>query len=176
MKGDRERMLAAGMEGYVTKPVDFDALTEAMNRAMAGRPFRTAAPEDIGPDGPAPLTPAEPAPEEAGYDLDSLASRYRGDVELLREILSLFLGEAGEKLALLDRGLAEGDAEAAAAAAHSMANLASHVLAMDLVHRARDLERRCRKLGLDGARPDLSGLRDGFARLVAAVRNYAESL
>ncbi|MDD3313755.1 ATP-binding protein [Pseudodesulfovibrio sp.] len=178
MTGDRDRMLAAGMDGYVTKPVEFDALTEAMNRAMEGRPLRPEPPE-------APATAearAEPGPgpgaeaAEPGYDLDALASRYRGDAELLREILSLFLAEAREKLALLDRGLAGADAEAVASAAHSMTNLASHVLAMDLVRRARDLERRCRHGGLERVRPDLAGLRDGFSRLVDAVRNYAESL
>jgi len=176
MKGDRERLLAAGMDGYVTKPVDFDALTEAINRAVKGRSPRKAEPASAARPGDAPLPPADSRSGETDCDLDSLASRYRGNVELLREILTLFLGEADEKLALLDRGLAEGDAGTVASAAHSMANLASHVLGMDLVHRARALERRCRKEGLETARPDLAGLRDGFARLVHAVRNYAESL
>jgi two-component system, sensor histidine kinase len=31
MKGDRERFLSAGMDGYVAKPVDFDELAQAIS-------------------------------------------------------------------------------------------------------------------------------------------------
>jgi CheY-like chemotaxis protein len=34
MSGDRERFLAAGMNAYVSKPVDFDALLEELARVM----------------------------------------------------------------------------------------------------------------------------------------------
>jgi CheY-like chemotaxis protein len=30
MAGDRERCLAAGMDGYISKPIRLDALTEAL--------------------------------------------------------------------------------------------------------------------------------------------------
>ncbi|MBF0482373.1 MAG: PAS domain S-box protein [Desulfovibrionaceae bacterium] len=44
MDGDKERFLAAGMDGYVSKPVDFAELKAALDRALA------AAPESGGPD------------------------------------------------------------------------------------------------------------------------------
>jgi FOG: CheY-like receiver len=31
MKGDRERFLEAGMNAYISKPVDFDELTRALS-------------------------------------------------------------------------------------------------------------------------------------------------
>jgi two-component system cell cycle response regulator DivK len=39
MKGDRERSLAAGCDGYIPKPIDIDRLPEQINRALkrAGR-------------------------------------------------------------------------------------------------------------------------------------------
>ena len=37
MKGDRENFLAAGMDEYITKPVDATALTETLRRVLAGR-------------------------------------------------------------------------------------------------------------------------------------------
>ncbi|MEW5773314.1 MAG: PAS domain S-box protein [Thermodesulfobacteriota bacterium] len=37
MKGDRERFLAAGMDGYLSKPVDLDELRQAIDQALAER-------------------------------------------------------------------------------------------------------------------------------------------
>jgi CheY-like chemotaxis protein len=36
MKGDRERFIAAGMDGYVTKPVDFDELARTIAEVCRG--------------------------------------------------------------------------------------------------------------------------------------------
>jgi len=36
MQGDRERCLAAGMDGYVSKPVTLDELFSAIERAVPG--------------------------------------------------------------------------------------------------------------------------------------------
>ena len=39
MKGDRERCLEAGMDGYITKPLKVNDLYEAINRATGTRVF-----------------------------------------------------------------------------------------------------------------------------------------
>ncbi|WP_419786038.1 ATP-binding protein [Pseudodesulfovibrio sp.] len=176
MKGDRDRMIEAGMDGYVSKPVEMEVLFRAMDRAMHGRPCLDDQSE-LSDSAPAPRPDIAPAGAAGGgYDLDALVSRYRGDIGLLREILVLFLGEAGQKLLQLDRGLADGDVEAVGAAAHSIANLGSHVLAMELVHEARSLERQCLRNGVNAVREPLAALREAFRSLVGVVRNYAESL
>jgi CheY-like chemotaxis protein len=38
MKGDRERCLAAGMDGYLSKPVRIDELREAIETVTTARP------------------------------------------------------------------------------------------------------------------------------------------
>jgi two-component system, cell cycle response regulator DivK len=37
MKGDEEKALAAGCDGYVTKPIDIDALVELLPRLIAAK-------------------------------------------------------------------------------------------------------------------------------------------
>lgn len=38
MRGDRERSLQAGCDGYIQKPIDIDMLSEQIERFMMGRP------------------------------------------------------------------------------------------------------------------------------------------
>jgi CheY-like chemotaxis protein len=44
MEGDKERILAAGMDGYVAKPVELDALLAVIAQVMANRDRRRAGP------------------------------------------------------------------------------------------------------------------------------------
>ncbi|HKI80069.1 MAG TPA: response regulator, partial [Pseudodesulfovibrio sp.] len=140
MKGDRERMLDAGMDDYVSKPVDMHKLSEAIVRCTAdreaGREFacRRAS------------APPEPKPREmpeVTLDVDSLSRRFEGNMDLFKDILDLFLLEARAKREDLHRGLEAMDAKVVASALHSITNISSHVLAMDLVKQSRELEKRC---------------------------------
>lgn len=38
MRGDRERSLQAGCDGYIQKPIDIDTLSEQIQRFLMGRP------------------------------------------------------------------------------------------------------------------------------------------
>lgn len=163
MKGDRERMLAASMDEYVSKPIDIPTLIDTMNRCLEER-------------GAAGETCPLVEEEVVDFDMDGLIDRFRGDMELLKEILGLFLAEAEEKIAQLDQGLARGDADEMGAALHSVTNIASHVLAMDIVRTARCLERRCSQGRAGEVREDIEKLRVGFATLVDIVRRRAETL
>jgi len=46
MKGDRERILAAGCDGYLTKPIDTRAFTAAVARFLPGAPAPAASTDD----------------------------------------------------------------------------------------------------------------------------------
>ena len=81
LSGDRELCLAAGMDGYVSKPVDPAQLLREIDASLA----RTTA-------GNSPPPPPAPV-EEPLLDTDSLSSRVGGDQELMREILLLSVSE-----------------------------------------------------------------------------------
>ena len=163
MKGDRERMIKAGMNEYVSKPIDMNVLAETMARCA----FR-------GQGAPQAACPA--VEEEADFDMQGLIDRFQGDMALLKEILALFLAEAAEKLANLDNGLARDDADEVGSALHSITSIASHVMALDIVRTSRCLERLCSEGKLAEAREDILRLRGGFELLADRVRSRVESL
>ncbi|WP_158947013.1 hybrid sensor histidine kinase/response regulator [Pseudodesulfovibrio cashew] len=170
MKGDKERMFEAGMDDYVSKPVEMKELSAAIARTVAAHT----------PNEPRskPAMPSRPAArkETVSLDMDSLISRFEGNTELLKEILELFLEEADAKLDKLDNALRTEDMTELGEAVHSITNIASHVLAMEIVHRARALEKQCYSEPLEEIRPEVEALRPQFLALVREVREKSKTL
>src|SRR5262249_20300261 len=98
MKGDRERCLAAGMDGYVSKPIRPRELFDAMAAVMG------MAPPPVPPPGSEQLAPGE-AP-----DWEAALERVGGDRELLVELVRLFLEQCPGWVEELRRGREAGDA------------------------------------------------------------------
>ncbi|MHC4910518.1 MAG: response regulator transcription factor, partial [Planctomycetota bacterium] len=99
LKGDRERCIAGGMSGYVSKPIDADMLDEEIARLLGGRPRPRAATVDTMMDGI--------------YDHEAALSRLAGDEELLRELADLFGHQVDESIATLLAALEAGDTDTA---------------------------------------------------------------
>ena len=103
MKGDRERCLQSGMDGYVSKPVRSADLLAAIEATMA-RARRAAPPSQSleaavpQPSEKATCSPAEP---EASLIVDwqVVLSRMDDDEELLREVVQIFISESDQMLA-----------------------------------------------------------------------------
>jgi len=122
MKGDRERCLTAGMDEYLTKPLDPKQLCHVVEQMAAGR---------------APAVPDEkPA---AAISLQVLA-RVGGDRELLAEISRLFVDDAPRHLERIRHALDERDGEALRRAAHGLKGAAANFDAEGVVAAARTLE------------------------------------
>src|SRR5262249_20728541 len=77
MKGDRERCLQAGMDGYVAKPIQARELFEAMDEVLRALGQGQPSPPD---------NPGEAPPPNAGleeFDREAALERVGGDAELL---------------------------------------------------------------------------------------------
>ena len=107
MKGDRERCLQAGMDGYVSKPVEAEELFAAIER-MGDRQARQ---DD-----------AEGSREPATVVLDRVVMlRHVGaDAEVFLEMVKAFNEECPKLLEEIRSGIARGDAAGLQHAAHSL--------------------------------------------------------
>jgi PAS domain S-box-containing protein len=162
MKGDRERCLGAGMDAYIAKPINSNELFETIDNVC-----RTEM---------AALPSKEPTPQQEVMDAATLLSRFDGELELLKDLVTLFLDDYPK---LFDgiRGAAErGDAEAMERAAHklkgSVANFAAPI--------AYDAALRLEAMGRDGHLDDvpeaLEELESALEDLKPALLNLGDGL
>jgi HPt (histidine-containing phosphotransfer) domain-containing protein len=109
--------------------------------------------------------------EEQLHRLDeSVAlSRVGGDVELLREVVGLFLDDYPQSLDLIRQAVAQGDQSSLERHAHSLKGSVSTFGAQEAFDAAQVLEKQ-------GRTGDLSQSQDGLARLEQALINLRPEL
>jgi two-component system, sensor histidine kinase and response regulator len=118
MKGDRERCLEAGYDGYVTKPLSFTALVDTL--AELAPTSKGGAAQIAKPSLPKTSAAAGKAGSVAGFDEANALARAGGDVALLRELVGVFLAESPAWLSELDVAAAAGDGAGLRRLAHTV--------------------------------------------------------
>jgi CheY-like chemotaxis protein/nitrogen-specific signal transduction histidine kinase len=135
MAGDQEKVLAAGMQDHIAKPINVGAMYATMARWIKPRHGQARL--------PAAAPAAEPLPPLAGIDTRAGLATAMGDAGLYRRLLLKFRdGQAGFGAAFAAACRAP-ERSAATRAAHTLKGMAGNIGAIALQAAARDLEAAC---------------------------------
>lgn len=132
LSGDREQCLAAGMDDYLSKPLDPAALSRILERWLA-----PAAVDQE--DTSAALTREVGDPAEI-FNRAELLDRVMGDAALADEVVDAFLVEIERLVTELATAAAAGDSGRRARIAHTIKGAAGNVGATSIQRCAKQLE------------------------------------
>ena len=155
VKGERERLLASGMDDYLSKPVDMAALRTVAARFLGG---------------------AKPDEEKRYGKVEGMVDPDQTAVSLgigraeLEELLCDFLDSSGEYMSRIERSVAEGDREDVRFAAHFLKGASSNYGLSVLAALSGELESAAEE-GSTAVFAELSGeIRNELERLSALLR------
>jgi two-component system sensor histidine kinase/response regulator len=155
MAGDREQCLAVGMDAYVSKPLRPDELFSAIDAVLTRQPAKSRA--------------SMPAAGDT-VDRGALLADFGGRMDLLKDVVDVFLEDAPSILARLKEALQNNNAVDVAAAAHALKGSVGLFSQGDAYECARRLEQLGRSGDLTGGEAVGEELAASVSRLTTELR------
>jgi signal transduction histidine kinase/DNA-binding response OmpR family regulator len=136
MKGDRERCIEAGMDGYVSKPINSKEVAEA----IASIPQRQGEGTPVISEEVRQADARHPTAPRIVWNMGETLERLGGDETLFHEVIEIFLDDVPKHMASLGRAITAGDAEAVEGAAHTLKGELGYLGISEVSQKARELE------------------------------------
>jgi CheY-like chemotaxis protein len=167
IEGDREKCLAAGMDDYLSKPVQMENLREVLMRVQPARAVK-AVNVAVGPA-------ISPENLEALRELEG-----DGNCDVLTDLIDTFIEYSNLVFAEAKDALSKGEGPALALAAHSLKGSCSNFGAKPLHELSHELETLARSPRFEGSKAHalelLEAIRSELGRVEEALRGYRKNL
>jgi signal transduction histidine kinase/DNA-binding response OmpR family regulator len=159
MKGDRERCLESGMDGYITKPISSKEVEEVIRHTI--KPAAVANTKD---------QETAISRSASSWDPQQALERVDGSEELLQEIIKIVLQETPSSIAKLGDAVADGKPEVVERVAHGLKGELSYLGDLPLLEDVKALEQMGHTGDLQGATARFKAIESDLLRLLDQIR------
>ena len=163
LKGDRERCIEAGMNDYISKPIDRGELAATLERITG--------PSDGDSHEPGPAAPDEPGAISEPVEIERLQAISRGDTDFEERILDLYLQESVKRSAAIAAALEDDDFETVREDAHATKGSAGNIGAS----KVSELAGRLQAAAEDCDRAACVEISDALAKANEAANRWIET-
>jgi len=164
MRGDREKCLAAGMDGYVSKPLDPQTFVETVE-AMARGEKEPAVSSALEKEGFASARPFDPS---------DLLRRFNGNRKLLRSLAQTFRADCPTMMERIRKALDTANGVELANAAHALKGSVGNFGPTAAFETAKRLEIAARGGTLNGCRETYAKLEEDIAALLPMLQGASD--
>ncbi|HEX5122398.1 MAG TPA: ATP-binding protein [Rhodanobacteraceae bacterium] len=189
MAGDRERCLAAGMDDYISKPLDRAALAQLLKKWLAVSQAQPSAPASTNIVEAAFAEPVRaqpvatersgsgaPRPSPANGSIDAsiigdLLDTMGGE---FGDLVRVYLEDAPQRIAAIESAAASGNAAAQVAPAHTLKSSSANIGATSLSELARGIEHAARAGVPTGPAELAAGIRPEYERVASELSRLLE--
>ncbi|MCP4631007.1 MAG: response regulator [bacterium] len=155
--GDRERCLKAGMNEYISKPIDSNKLFEAIE-ALTRKSDDSKQAADV----------------TAAIDKSLLMKAFDGDRSFLEEVVEVFLSDYPRLMDDLHRAQKEGDSDLLMRSGHSLKGMLINFQADSAAEIAFEIEKMGNSQNFEEARPKIEELTVRITKVDEMLRNIVK--
>jgi CheY-like chemotaxis protein len=159
LKEDQDRCFEVGMDAYITKPIDRNALFETMDLLTCSLPDIKNGNESD-------------RPAKHVFDVAMVLESLDGDFDLMREIVGISVTQFSKHMQNIQDGISKEDPKLLERAAHALKGTAANLHASGAMEMAAQLEEMGRAGSLAGSREALLSLEVEIAKLRLALGEF----
>jgi PAS domain S-box-containing protein len=163
MRGDRDRCLSIGMDGYISKPIHPVELFAEIERCLGSQKVNS------------PMMQISQEKNEL-IDRVSLLERVEGDQELLTEMIQIFIEEAPALMKAMQEALQSGDMVVLERSAHSLKGAVGNLSSNSTATAALKVEQDAKNKDVQSAKESLAKVEEVMKLLLPALSELCQGV
>jgi CheY-like chemotaxis protein len=167
LKGDKEKCLDAGMDGYVSKPIKFAELYREIGRLIP--------PETISNNSRSSKSDnlRSVSNDAVPFDFENVLDKIEGDYELFSKLANIFVTESSKNLSQIKTAISNDDSATLERSAHALKGAAGNFDAKSVVAIAEELEQKGKNKDIHGAENQYAILEKETINLISYLESMA---